>query len=113
MGNSAAHRGRVQAQGDDMSPEQSESWGQRHPPTKSDGVSFLAALKEKCEKLQAKLRVESFKKAERFVWRAPAQGVEAPVSKCFRVLPPNAGAKGARVDIEVNKGRAFTGTADR
>nr|MCU0392566.1 hypothetical protein [Thermoflexibacter sp.] len=87
------HRGRIQAQGEDL--EESESWSQNEPPTKEDGLQMLENLKNKIPKKEAKLRKEAFEKAENFIIQAGENGgLNAVVQKTFMVRD----SEEARVD---------------
>lgn len=104
------HQGRCQAQGQDISQKggYSTKWEEALPPTKERGGKILEDLISKCEAMERKLRADAFNQAHRYVRRAPPDGISAPVSKCFYAESPPKKAKGARVDLEVHVGRAFT-----
>ena len=96
------HRGRIQAQGDNL--EQSVSWSQDEPPTVGDGLEMINELKSKLSYADLLLRKNEFEKAENFIKNAGLKGgVDAPVSKSIKVT----GTKSSRIDIEVIKGKAF------
>ncbi len=96
------HRGRIQAQGEDL--EESESWAADTPPTWQEGIAMIDKLENKIPKKEADLRREAFEKARSFVTQAGENGgVNAVVQKTIMVKD----SKEARVDIEVRKGKAF------
>jgi len=95
------HRGRIQAQGENI--EASESWSQNKPPTKNDGLSMLEKLKNKIPKREAKKRESAFKKAGKFIKQGPHEVIVVPISRIFLVKD----AYKDRVDIEIHKGEAF------
>lgn len=100
QGGGPPHRGRVQAQGGGT--EQSVSWAQDLPPTTTDGHRMLDKLYNQLTASEQRDRDDAFRLAHNFVDAAGAKGgVDAPVSKSF----PR--GQTIRVDIEVNKGRAF------
>lgn len=94
------HRGRIQAQGGGF--EASVAWSQLKPPTLSEGLAMVEALKTQLTTKQINARARGFSQAERFINNAGnAGGVSAPVSRSF----PQGNA--IRVDIEVITGEAF------
>ena len=95
------NRGRIQAQGDKL--EESESWAQKKPLTKKEGLELLEKLKEKIPKKETKIRERAFKKAKRFIENGPYQVVDKIISKTYMV--PD--TEHERVDIEIQKGTAF------
>lgn len=96
------HGGRIQAQGENT--EQSESWAFEKPPTKKQGEEMLDNLKKKLSKKELKIRESAFKKALRFIRNGPYKVVDRIISKTFMV--PD--TEHERVDIEIQKGTAFT-----
>ena len=96
------HRGRIQAQGDNL--EASEAWSQNEPLTKTDGIEMLDKLKNKIPKNEAKIRERAFKKALSFIQNGPYQVVDRIISKTYPVID----TEHERVDIEIKKGTAFT-----
>ncbi|MFK3680849.1 RHS repeat domain-containing protein [Pseudomonas sp. NPDC088890] len=99
----AAHRGRIQAQGDKL--EQSGSWNQDTPFTAEQAKSKIEELKGKLSKKELNIRDSAFKRAERFINNAcSCGGVEADSRVSFKVKE----TAHERVDIEVNSGIAFT-----
>ena len=96
------NRGRIQAQGEKL--EASEAWSQEEPLTKNEGLVKLDSLKNKIPKKEAKIREKAFKKAKRFIENGPYQVVDRKISKTYMV--PN--TEHERVDIEIQKGTAFT-----
>ena len=96
------HRGRIQAQGENL--EASESWSQNDVPTKEDGLKMLDKLKNKITKKEAKIRKNVFKDACKYIERASLKGgLSATVFKSFNVKGENK----ERIDIEVISGLAF------
>ncbi len=96
------HRGRIQAQGEKL--EESESWAQDEPPTINEAEKMVEKLKEKLNKKELKIRENAFKKALRFIRNGPYRVVDRVISKTFMVLDTD----NERVDIEIQKGIAFT-----
>ena len=95
------HRGRIQAQGENL--EASESWSQNKAPTKEDGLNMLEKLRNKIPKKEAKKRESAFKKAEKFIKRASEiGGIDAPSETTFAKMDSE-----ERIDIEIKKGKAF------
>lgn len=95
------HRGRIQAQGENI--EASESWSQEEPPTKKDANKMIENLRSKIPKNEAKIREKAFEKAKQFVGQGPHEVIDKPVTRSFKVK----GTKKERVDIEIQKGKAF------
>src|SRR4051812_8106229 len=107
------HRGRWQAQGDDITrPAGGHSvvWDQAAAPTKVQGIENLSQLAGRCEDRQRRLRTTAFLKAERYVHRAPEGGYRAEAkNKPFYVDPRNPRYPDARIDLDIKAGMAFTG----
>ena len=101
-----AHRGRIQIQGPDMDEEISWAWAQDTPPTKEDGLRELDKLYDSLTDKQKKARKEAYDKARKWIRNLPEAGVDAQVSKSWG----NKDDSKKRIDIEVIKGKAFTGT---
>lgn len=95
------HRGRIQAQGENL--EESESWAQSIAPTKSDGLQMVDDLRNKIPLFQEQIRQKQFEDVKRFIHNTPQKGVIAPVSKTYLVKNTDH----ERVDLEVIKGIAF------
>lgn len=95
------HRGRIQAQGENL--EASEAWSQNEPLKKSDGLKMLEILKNKIPRKETKIREKAFKKAAQFINQGPHEVITAPITRSFKVK----GTKKERVDIEIQKGKAF------
>ena len=100
-----AHRGRIQIQGPDMDEEISWAWAQDTPPTKADGLRELDRLYNSLTNRQKRARADAYAKARKWIRELPAAGVDAQVSKSWG----NKDDKSKRIDIEVIKGKAFTG----
>jgi hypothetical protein len=112
MSNSqASHRGRIQAQGDDLNRKQkggySRSWAQNQPITDQEGLSFLDEIKAQCNQSEQKERKMAFKKAKQFIMNASKQGGVGPESQPPSFKDRNPKPTNARVDIEIKKGSAF------
>ena len=95
------HRGRIQAQGENL--EASEAWSQNEPPTKTDGLTLLDRLRNKIPKFETNKREKAFLKASKFIDQGPHEVINSPVKRSFKVK----GTKKERVDIEIQKGKAF------
>ena len=95
------HRGRIQAQGENI--EAFEAWSQNEPPTKSWGLKLLEDLRNKIPKKEAQVRKKAFDKASQFIQQGPHEAVNAPIMRSFVVK----GTQKERVDIEIQKGEAF------
>ena len=96
------NRGRIQAQGGGF--EESISWSSENPPTVFDGFSFLDDLIDLLPHSEKVIREKEIEKARNFIQNSSLKGgIDAPVSKTFRV----SGSKNSRIDIEVIKGKAF------
>ena len=106
------HRGLWQAQGGDITQPKgghSTKWDETVPLTKIAGLAKLKELANKCEERQRTLRAGACAKARRYVERAPAEGYFATgASKPFYVDPADKKHKGARIDLEIKAGTAFT-----
>lgn len=100
-----AHRGRIQIQGPDMNPEVSWAWAQDTPPTKAEGLAQLDALYNGLTDKQKTERAGAYAKARVWIRGLPVGGVDAQVSKTWGGKKK----KSNRIDIEVIKGKAFTG----
>lgn len=101
------HRGRIQAQGDDLPSDPSRAWNATEPPLKTDGLSMVDSLEEELPRAARQMRQTQFAKARHRIRTAPPEGLNAPVSLSFSVHSPPTKARRARVDIEVRAGRAF------
>ena len=53
--------------------------------------------------IEAKIREKAFEKATQFVEQGPHEVIDKPVMRSFKVK----GTKKERVDIEIQKGKAF------
>ncbi|MBN1463997.1 MAG: hypothetical protein JW922_10040 [Paludibacteraceae bacterium] len=96
------HRGRIQAQGENL--EESQSWAQEEPPTKTDGLNMLQKLMNKLSKKDREIRRKPCEKAKKFIENAAENGgVDATVFKSFYVKDTDK----ERIDIEVRQGIAF------
>lgn len=99
------HRGRIQIRGPDMDEEFSWAWAQDTPPTKQDSLRELDKLYNSLTKKQKKARKDAYAKARKWIRELPETGVDAQVSKSWG----NKDDSSKRIDIEVIKGKAFTG----
>lgn len=109
---SMPHRGRWQAQGADIKKPpggHSVRWDLSKPPSKSEGTAHVDALKGQCTPSQRQLRGDAWAKAQRWISRAPSGGYSTVGgSKSFYVEPSDRKYRGARVDLELKAGQAFT-----
>lgn len=111
------HRGRFQAQGDDVPKEDvSVPWGPDGPPTQAEGDAMLDELRGRCTKRQRELRDKGcFQRAREWIKRGPyTVGVTgpAPISKHCYPWKRDDRVKNARVDIEITAGTAWIRGAD-
>src|SRR5262245_4883808 len=102
MAGSTDHRGRVQAQGGGT--EKSVARAQSTPPTASDGQRMLDELAGQLTDAELRARQSAVAQAREFINRAAQAGGVGPVKKSFPLKPLRGGI---RVDIEVQKGKAF------
>lgn len=104
------HRGRTQVQGRDINKELSRSWAQEVPKDAGEAHDELDEMRRECSRRQQQRRNPAFHEAHRFISNAQAYGgVHAPISESF---PRSARRRSseypsARVDIEVQTGKAF------
>lgn len=106
--NSAQNRGRLQAQGPDISePGPAFAWAYSRPPTKVAAHAGLYEMREACTKSQLSRRTSAFADADSFIDAGPYQA-PPPVLRPFfnRNLPLR--YRSCRIDIEIWKGVAFT-----
>ncbi|MCB0550778.1 MAG: hypothetical protein KDD19_24625 [Phaeodactylibacter sp.] len=96
-----AHRGRFQAQGDGL--EESESWSQDEPLTKSNALELLGKLKGKLKPADVEKRKKSFEKAKRMIEDAEG-GIDAVKKRSFY---DDRKRRDIRVDVEILGGKAF------
>lgn len=96
-----AHRGRFQAQGGGV--EESESWSQDQPLSKSQGLQLLARLKARLPAKARGQRKKAFRQAERYIQQAEG-GIDAHKLKSFYDDKKD---RSIRVDLEILSGRAF------
>ena len=99
------HRGRIQAQGENL--EDSESWAKNIPPTKTEGIQMTENLKNKIPKHEAKIREKQFIEVKEFITRASENGGLTVIINPIKLPFPVKGTKEERVDIEIHKGTAF------
>jgi len=64
---------------------------------------MLEKLKNKIPSMEAKIRENAFVKAEKFIKKGHHEVVNSTVKRSFKVK----GTKKERVDIEIQKGKAF------
>ncbi|MBD2505161.1 hypothetical protein H6G83_31935 [Anabaena azotica FACHB-119] len=104
-----AYRGRVQAQGDDISQNggYSYSWARMTPVTEQEGLSFIATIQAQCNKSQQAERQQAFSKAKRFVQNASKQGGIGPEAQPHSFKNTKRTVDNARVDIEIASGLTF------
>ncbi len=60
-------------------------------------------LKNKIPKKASEIREKSFSKAEKFIKQGPHEVISSPIVRSFKVKK----TKKERVDIEIQKGKAF------
>lgn len=101
------HRGRIQVQGTDMSPELSRKWVQSVPRAAQAALVDCADLWTSCNSAQQHQRTLAFKKARRFITQCSKYGGIGPTKMSFKDPSARRKPKSARVDIEVNRGHAF------
>ena len=99
------HRGRIQIQGPDMNPEISWAWAQDAPPTKADGLRELDKLYDSLTDKQKKARKDAYAKVRTWIRNCPEAEADAQISQTWG----NKDDSKKRIDIEVIKGKAFTG----
>jgi hypothetical protein len=99
------HRGRHQAQGNDIG-DKSRPWARPLPYPAEDGHADLSTLAEDIGEAAREKRELCFKQAHRFIRSAHDAGGVGPVSKSFPAGRPGEQTT-IRVDIEVKKGMAF------
>ncbi|MEK7255131.1 MAG: hypothetical protein AAB316_10330, partial [Bacteroidota bacterium] len=79
---SKPHRGRIQAQSDNL--EESVSWSQDEPPTLNQGLEMSKELRSKLSKAELKKRKKQFQQLERFMKKAKAGGgIYSPEFRSF------------------------------
>ena len=79
---SAAHRGRIQAQGGGT--EKSEAWAQGNPPTETEMLALCDRLESQLTPREQKDREQPLRQLRRFIRAAArAGGVSAPVSRSW------------------------------
>jgi len=101
------HRGRIQAQGEKL--EESESWAQNEPLTKTEGLNMLQRLMNKLSKNDKDKRQKAYKNAVKYIETAAENGgISATVSKSFYAKD----TPKERIDIEVRQGIAFVPDED-
>ncbi len=105
----ALYRGRVQAQGDDISVTggYSHSWAENCPITEQQGLIFIDKIEEQCTSPQIAERERAFYKARRFVRNASKQGGVCPEGQPHSFQDPKRKVYNARVDIEIASGLTF------
>ena len=98
------NRGRIQAQGAGL--EKSRAWAESEVPTKQNGRTYIAELKNQLLPAELAVRENCFTKAEKWVNDAPQNGyvVVTPIITSFQPYPP---IKDIRVDGELRSGAAF------
>jgi hypothetical protein len=106
------HRGRWQAQGNDIKKlgGYSTKWDSGIAPTKEECLALLHDLSTLCLEHERKLRETACRKAKRFVENAPLEGISATgTNKSFYVRPWSKKYRNARIDLEILAGMAFKG----
>jgi len=100
---SDCHRGRVQAQGNNL--QKSVAWALPGPPTLAQGLGFLEMLKAQLTDKELAERAVGFAGAEQFMRNAAANGGVCAGDVARSLSFPKRGQ--IRVDIEVIQGKAF------
>jgi len=95
------HRGRIQAQGDNL--EASEAWTLNEPLTKQEGLNLLEKLRNKIPRKEAEIRENAFSKAQQFIEHGPHEVIVGAIFRSYKVK----GTKQEWVDIEIQSGIAF------
>ncbi|NJN74458.1 MAG: hypothetical protein HC799_17530 [Limnothrix sp. RL_2_0] len=105
------HRGRIQAQGDDIDRHTqggySRAWAKEASITRDEGICFLEELEQECQPRELARRTKAFLKAKNFIRRAAQGGGVGPESQPPSFIDQKNDIKNARVDIEIRKGLAF------
>lgn len=101
------HRGRHQAQGNDINGgNESKNWALVDPYPADTGHADLTGLEQGLGKAARERRVMCFRQAHRFIDRAKQAGGVGPTSGNFPAARPGEDTD-IRVDIEVRAGIAF------
>ena len=100
------HRGRHQAQGEDIPGGDSRNWNEDSPYPATTGHHDLSDLEAGLSDRQKRARTQCFGLAHRFITNAQTYGGVGPTSRSFPAGRPGEDTD-IRVDIEVKKGRAF------
>ncbi len=100
------HRIRIQIQGDDMNSEISASWEKNIIITKQDAMELLNDLWNKLSPSQKKEREDAIRDARSYIGDSPTGGRTNQGSKSFQ--QSNRRISNARIDIEINRGAAFS-----
>ena len=90
--------------------ELSRPWAQEIPKHAGDARDDLESMRNECSRQQRKRRDLAFTEAHNFIANAQNQGgLHAPISESFCRHPRRRAANlpSARVDIEVQTGKAF------
>lgn len=108
----AQHRGRIQAQGNNMLIEKSEPWNQRHPLTLSEGRIFLGIVVGKLTASERYERESAIIAASEWMTRVASGNGIGPTSEHFYEIDHTIKKNmvtdcSARIDIEVISGIAF------
>ena len=101
-----AHRVRMQVQGDDMDPERSSSFEKDYIMTKQEAIDMLNDLWNKLTPVQKADREDAYEKAKNYIGDSPSGGRISQGSKSFQ--QSNRRVSNARIDIEINRGAAFS-----
>lgn len=101
-----AHRVRIQVQGDDMDPERSSSFEKDYIMTKQEAIEMLNDLWNKLTPVQKADREDAYDKAKNYIGDSPSGGRISQGSKSFQ--QSNRRVSNARIDIEINRGAAFS-----
>jgi hypothetical protein len=100
------HRIRIQIQGDDIKSDISGKWEKDYIITKQDGLDMLDELWNKLNSSQQDERKDGYYQARDFIKNSPSKGRTDQGSRSFK--NSNRRVDNSRVDIEINRGAAFS-----
>ncbi|MCC6411485.1 MAG: hypothetical protein IT270_07485 [Saprospiraceae bacterium] len=100
------HRVRIQVQGDDIGSGISLTWEKDFIMTKQEGVELLNKLWDQLSPSQKKEREDAYTRARNYISDSPVRGRSDQGSKSFQ--QDNRRISNARIDVEINRGAAFS-----
>jgi hypothetical protein len=103
---SQTYRVRFQIQGDDINSEISDKWESDDIITKQEAVEMLNKLWESLTPSQKDERDDAIQAARSYIGDSPTKGRSDQGSKSFQ--NSNRKVSNARIDVEINKGAAFS-----